>query len=48
MEPAITPALTDDVDLTLEQFRDIGWTLLVIFSDGFEGGDTSAWSATVP
>lgn len=48
MEPAITPALTDDVDLTLEQFRDIGWTLLSIFSDGFEGGDTAAWSATVP
>lgn len=48
MEPAITPALTDDVDLTLEQFLDIGWTLAAIFADGFESGNTTEWSATVP
>ncbi len=48
MEPAITSALTDDVDLTLEHFRDIGWTLLTpsIFANGFEDGDCSAWSAS--
>jgi len=34
MEPAITPDLTDDVDLTLEHFTDIGWTL---FPDCIEG-----------
>lgn len=45
MEPAITPALTDDVDLTLEQFRDIGWILTEVFSDGFESGNCAAWSA---
>ena len=28
MEPNITPDLTDDVDLTLEHFKDIGWTLI--------------------
>ncbi|MCB1049693.1 MAG: immunoglobulin domain-containing protein [Acidobacteria bacterium] len=28
MEPAITPDLTDDVDITLKQFEDIGWPLL--------------------
>ena len=26
--------------------RDFGW--LVLFADGFEAGDTSAWSAAVP
>lgn len=43
MEPAITPALTDDVDLTLEQFKDIGWTLSLLFKDGFESGCFLAW-----
>ncbi len=45
MEPAITPALTDDVDLTLEQFKDIGWILTEIFSDGFESGNCARWVA---
>ncbi|MEM1177820.1 MAG: PA domain-containing protein [Acidobacteriota bacterium] len=44
MEPSITPDLTDDVDLTLEHFDDIGWTLVEIFSDGFESGDCGSWS----
>lgn len=48
MEPAITSALTDDVDLTLEHFRDIGWILTQIFTDGFESGDTSLWSSVAP
>lgn len=46
MEPAITPALTDDVDLTLEQFRDIGWRLVPVFDDGFESGTCARWTAT--
>lgn len=45
MEPAITPALTDDVDLTLEQFKDIGWILTEVFSDGFESGNCARWVA---
>lgn len=48
MEPSITSDLTDDVDLTLEQFKDIGWLLNEIFTDGFESGDTALWSATSP
>ena len=51
MEPSITPDLTDDVDLTLEHFTDIGWILrdpTSIFANGFETKDTSAWSATSP
>ena len=47
MEPSITPELTDDVDLTLEHFTDIGW-LLGLFADGFESGNTTRWSTTVP
>jgi len=37
MEPNITPDLTDDVDLTLFQFMDLGWPLLLcspIINDG--------------
>lgn len=46
MEPFITSFLTDDVDLTLDHFSDIGWQLLgQIFVDGFETGDCSAWSS---
>lgn len=48
MEPAITPALTDNVDLTLEQFKDIGWSLTLLFDDGFESGDCAAWSLAQP
>lgn len=48
MEPSITPALTDDVDLTLEQFRDIGWNLTLLFDDGFESGDCAAWDLAQP
>lgn len=48
MEPAITPALTDDVDLTLEQFKDIGWNLTLLFDDGFESGDCAAWDLAQP
>jgi hypothetical protein len=45
MEPAITAELTDDVDLTLDQYLDIGWTLnTAIFADGFESGDTTLWA----
>ncbi len=47
MEPSITSELTDDVDLTLDHFTDIGW-LLGLFQDGFESGDTTRWSTTVP
>lgn len=45
MEPAITPDLTDDVDLTLDHFTDIGWEA-AIFADGFESGNTSTWTVT--
>ncbi len=48
MEPAITPDLTDDVDLTLQQYEDIGWTLVDIFADGFESGDVTEWSSSTP
>lgn len=39
MEPAINPDLTDDIDLTIDLFKDIGWRLFdpeEIFADGFE------------
>lgn len=45
MEPSITPDLTDDVDLTLEHFQDIGWTLIEVFADGFETGNCDRWSS---
>ncbi len=46
MEPSITPDLTDDVDLTLQLFEDIGW-ILGIFRDGFEDGTCDEWFAAV-
>ncbi|MEM6795610.1 MAG: PA domain-containing protein [Acidobacteriota bacterium] len=48
MEPAITPDLTDDVDLTLELFTDIGWSLNEVFSADFERGDCDEWTSTSP
>jgi hypothetical protein len=29
-------------------YRDEGWLVGLLFGDGFESGDSSAWSATVP
>ncbi|MCG8459504.1 MAG: hypothetical protein MI919_24765 [Holophagales bacterium] len=48
MEPSITSQLTDDVDLTLEQFRDIGWNLVEVFTDGFESGNCLGWETETP
>ena len=39
MEPSITPALFDQIDLTFQLFQDIGWDMVIvdpIFRDGFE------------
>jgi hypothetical protein len=38
MEPSSSPDVYDDVDLTLDLFRDIGWQTLqdLIFANGFE------------
>ncbi len=47
MEPAINASLTDDLDLTLDQFIDVGWPT-AIFADGFESGDEARWSLVVP
>ena len=48
MEPAINPDLYNDPDITLGMYRDEGWIVGLLFGDGFESGDTTAWSATVP
>jgi hypothetical protein len=47
MEPAINSNLTDDLDLTLDLFIDVGWPT-PIFADGFESGDSVRWSLTTP
>jgi hypothetical protein len=48
MEPAINDDLWNYLDMTPGLFRDEGWVLGFLFADGFESGDTTAWSATVP
>jgi len=48
MEPAVNLDLYNDPDITLGMYRDEGWVIGAIFIDGFESGDTTAWSATVP
>jgi hypothetical protein len=52
MEPAATEDfIYDQVDLTPAQLKDVGHTIFgtdSIFTDGFESGDTTAWSNTVP
>ena len=47
MEPAINSNLTDDLDLTVDLFTDIGWPQ-PIFADGFEDDTTVRWSLTDP
>ena len=47
-EPAINPDLYNDPDMILGMYRDEGWIIGLLFGDGFESGDTAAWSATVP
>ena len=43
-------AIHDPGPVTLGIFEDIGWEVNAgrIFTDGFESGDASAWSSTVP
>ncbi len=51
MEPFLGPELLDDVDMTPDLFIDLGHTIFGaedIFADGFELGDTSAWSGVSP
>ena len=51
MEPAVSPGLFDQLDLTPAQLKDIGHTvtgLEDIFADGFETGDTDQWDNTAP
>lgn len=51
MEPADNEDVFDDVDLTPYQFKDVGHTIVGgenIFADGFETGNTGAWSNTTP
>ncbi len=49
----LAEAIHSPGDIILCMFQDLGWTTLSdceapIFADGFESGDTSAWSGTVP
>jgi len=47
--PFINADLYDVPDMTLGMFLDEGWVIIgLLFSDGFESGDTTAWTATVP
>ncbi len=48
MEPNISVTLGTDLDITPAQLEDVGHRLIRLFADGFEAGDTSAWTATVP
>lgn len=51
MEPAVSPGLFDQLDLTPAQLKDVGHTVTGlddIFADGFESEDTSEWDNTVP
>ena len=45
----VTPPPGDtDPDLTNNSFTDMDETVMPIFCDGFESGDTSMWSSTGP
>lgn len=46
MEPSATD--TYAMVMTHQVFRDEGWTVSGIFTDGFESGDTSSWTSTSP
>jgi|CXWL01.1.fsa_nt_gi hypothetical protein len=48
MEPAINSSLTDDMDLTTQLFRDIGWFIVPLYSDSFETGTTTRWHVVSP
>ena len=48
MEPAVNLDLFNDPDMTIGMYRDEGWIVGLLFADGFESGDFSAWSAVVP
>lgn len=48
MEPGISVTLGTDLDITPAQLNDVGHRIIYIFQDGFEAGDTSAWTGTVP
>lgn len=51
MEPFTNEDEFNNVDMTPGLFRDIGWITVgsdVLFNDGFESGDTSAWSSVSP
>jgi hypothetical protein len=51
MEHQLSPSIFDDVDMTPDLFRDLGHTIVgdeVIFTDGFNAGDTNSWSDVVP
>jgi hypothetical protein len=51
MEPFTTEDEYNEVDMTPGLFEDIGWTLVggdLIFEDGFESANTTAWSGTTP
>lgn len=51
MEPFTSEDVFDQLDLTPAQLEDVGHTLIgvaAVFADGFENGDTTAWSSTVP
>ena len=46
MEPILTPTSRDYA--TYRLLRDVGWTLTLLFKDGFEAGDDDFWSIAVP
>jgi hypothetical protein len=48
MEPNISLSLHTDLDITPGQLEDVGHRLIYVFADGFEAGDTAAWTAVVP
>ena len=48
MEPFVNVDLYDNPDMTLGMYLDEGWVVGLLFGDGFESGDVTAWSAFVP
>ena len=51
MEPALNDEVWDDLDMTPGVLRDQGWPMVgadLLFADGFESGNTGAWSTSVP
>jgi len=50
MEPFTSVDIFDELDITPAQMQDVGHTVVFpeVFADGFETGDTSQWSSSLP